>query len=366
VRFTGVLFLFLLMWYGSCAQFTAREYFKFGKTRFDEGKYYETIEFLDQAINADSLYENAYFLRGLSFFSLNKYSLSIRDFTFLIDHHKILDVTLSDYFFHRATAYFENKEFFPAKEDFDNALKLNPFNPDIYYERSRLKFYTLNNKLEAITDLDRAIKINPVDARYYRRRADYEASESMSNFYALDPLKSAINDMNNAILLDSANYEYYSFRGELNKRAGNPLQAVNDYSKMIGLEPERFNAYTERAVIEMQFDDYKQAIVDFTSAINKHPEDEKNYRYRALCRYNSLDYIGAYSDYSIAVILLNEKLKNVSDKQTIQRILADTYIKRGVSATSMGNNLNACNDFKTAFELGSVKGLNYYRKYCGY
>jgi tetratricopeptide (TPR) repeat protein len=297
---------------------------------------------------------------------MKKYALAQDDFSYAIDHRKVIDISLGKYFFYRGLARSENKEYFAAGKDFEYAVKLNPSDPEIYFEESQLKFLTMTDKHDAIIDLDRAIQLNPDEARYYKRRAEYKAYQSKYNYSSQTILASAIRDMTFAISLDTTNYEYYHFRSELNKNAGEPMLAVEDYTKMIQLNPEKYDAYSERGIIRMQFDDYRGAIMDFTSAIQKYPDEEKNYRYRALCRYNSSDYQGAYSDYSSAILKLTEKLKIVSDKQIIRRILADTYVKRGVSATSMGNGFDACIDFKTAYRLGSSKGLNYLRKYCGF
>jgi tetratricopeptide (TPR) repeat protein len=153
----------------------------------------------------------------------------------------------------------------------------------------------------------------------------------------------------------------------VNKERGEQMEAVHDYNKMIELDPEQVEAYMERGIIKMQNDLYKSAIRDFTKSIELKDNNEQNYRYRALCRHNSLDFSGAYEDYSRSIKLLQEQYNFSEDeeKERIKRILADTYLKRGVAATSLGNSFNACSDFKMAYDLGSNLGLNYLRKYCG-
>ena len=115
----------------------------------------------------------------------------------------------------------------------------------------------------------------------------------------------------------------------------------------------------------MQNDRYNEAIDDFSKSIELQPNKEYNYRYRGLCKHNILDFGGAYKDYSKSIQMLHEALHTADDTIKLRRILADTYVKRGAAATSLGNTYDSCSDFRMAYELGSRIGLNYLRKYCG-
>jgi hypothetical protein len=58
MRATFLYTILILLSVQSFGQFTAREYFKFGKSKFDDRKYFEAIDFLDKAIALDPAYEN--------------------------------------------------------------------------------------------------------------------------------------------------------------------------------------------------------------------------------------------------------------------------------------------------------------------
>jgi len=349
------------------AQFSPREYFKFGKNKFDEGKYYEAIDFLDKAIKVDPDYENAIYLRGVSFLSLKQYKLAIEDFSRIINKKSHYDQYTADYFLKRAVSRMELQEYNLAEKDFNMALKLNPNDSKIYCEFSRYKFLTYYEKNEAVREINKAILLDPEIPDYYIRRAKYKLAMAKFNPRSSEIYESALRDANKAIEMDPDNVDYLMVRTEVNKERGEQMAAVTDYNRMIELNPNRVEAYTERGIIKMQNDLYKSAIQDFTKSIQLNKNIEQNYRYRALCRHNSLDFNGAYEDYSQSISLLQEQL-NVSEgdeKDRVKRILADTYLKRGVAATSLGNSMNACADFKMAYDLGSNLGLNYLRKYCG-
>jgi len=260
----------------------------------------------------------------------------------------------------------EYREFEGAVMDLDMAIELDPLNADAYYARGRLKFLTLKDKNEALRDIDVSIRINPDEPSYFVRRAEYKAYMAKFGFDQRLMLESAIRDMSFAIYIDPDDYELYKSRSKYNKELGDPLAAVEDYNKMIDMRPDLAGPYSERGIIKMHYDDYGSAIEDFTRSIELNPEKEENYRFRGLCRHNSVDYHGAIEDYSQAIILLYNEYLITSDRIRIQRLLADTYLKRGVASTSLGNTLNACDDFRRAYELGSRKGRNFMRKYCGF
>lgn len=346
-------------------QFTAREYYKFGKSKFDEGKYFEAVDFLDNAIKLDPGYENAIFIRAESFLALEKYSLAVDDYTKVIISRKTYDSYTAQYFLKRAVAKMELKNYRGAYEDFSVAFKLIPEYADGHYEYSRFKYLTLKDKSEAIREINKAIELDNQVGKYYARRAEYKAHISKYDYEGNKYLKEAVSDLNTAISLDGDNVEFRQLRSDYNKELGEPAEAIEDYDVMIKINPGRVEAYTERGLIEMQNDQYNEAIDDFSKSIELQPNKEYNYRYRGLCKHNILDFGGAYNDYTKSIQLLREELKTTDDSIKLKKILADTYIKRGAAATSLGNTFNSCSDFRTAYELGSKLGLNYLRKYCG-
>lgn len=347
------------------AQFSAREYFKFGKNKFDDGKYFEAIDFLDKAIQLDPAYENALFVRAESFMALQKYQLAVDDYTKVIDNRQTQDSYSAQYFLNRAIAKMETKDYRGSYQDFSTAFRLVPIYADGHYEYSRFKYLTLKDKNEAIKEINKAIEINPQDARYYARRAQYRAHVAKFDYDGENILTSAVADLDLAIQMEPDNVEFRRLRSEYNKELGEPDEAIEDYDVMIEINPNRVEAYTERGLIEMQNDQYTEAINDFTKSIELQPNKEYNYRYRGLCRHNIQDFGGAYKDYTTSIQLLHEALKSTEDTIKIKKILADTYVKRGAAATSLGNTYNSCEDFRMAYELGSKIGLNYLRKYCG-
>ena len=360
-----IIFL-LILFEPAFSQSVESDLFKTAKMSFDDGEYREAISQFTEFLKTDSTDEEAWYYLGRAYLNADLFDSAIQNLTYAIKSVTTLAPSKSDYYLYRALAYKSDKIYYLAASDFESAIKLNPSDPRIYFEDARLKFIMNQDKSGAIDELGTAIKLDPDYAPYYVKRAEYKLYSARFVFDSHDMLESAVHDISFAISLDPSNYEYYKMRSEIYKESGEPLLAIGDYNEMIRLEPEKIKAYTERGLIRMQNDDYKVAIKDFTSAISHDPTDEKNFRFRGLCKYNSSDYTGAYKDFTSAIGLLTKDEKKSKDRETLTRVLADTYIKRGVSAYSMGNSFNACIDFRKAYDLGASKALNYYNKYCGY
>lgn len=339
--------------------------FKLGKDKYQENKYFEAIDLLDQAISRDSAFVNAIYYRGLSFQKIDQHKLAIPDFTFVIDNLTTLDREVAVYFLHRAVSFSKIRDISSAEEDFTMALKLKPDYHEAYCELARHYFTFLNDKNKAISALDHAIQYAPENSQYYVLRAEYKAYQARFRINNKDLYESAVRDVTFAIDFDPGNFDYYLLRSQYNRERGEPEEAILDYNQMIRLEPDRVEGYIERGIVKMQGDQYMSAIEDFTRSIELSPAQEKCYRYRALCKYNVLDYSGAFQDYSISIDLQTKAYKEAPNDKEIRRLLADTYIKRGASTVMQGNTYNACSDFRSAYQLGSRIGYNYLRKYCG-
>ncbi|MFC2125415.1 tetratricopeptide repeat protein [Bacteroidota bacterium] len=360
-----LFWIFLVVFHNTYSQYSASEYYDTGRSKMNDGEYSDAVDLFTRAIESDSSLESARIVRGEAFIHLGDFKRAISDYDHVINRIKRIDASSSGIFLQRGIAKMEDRDFEGADLDLNMAIELNPLYAEAYYARSRLKYLTLKDKNEALRDIDISIRINPDEPDFFVRRAKYKAYMSRFGFDQSPMLESAIRDLSFAIYIDPDDYSLYKLRSQYNKELGDPLAAVEDYNKMIDLRPDLDGPYSERGIIKMQYDDYESAINDFTNSIELNPEREDCYRYRGLCRHNTLDYQGAIKDYSQSIVLLHNEYLITTEKIKVQRLLADTYLKRGVASISMEKTFNACDDFRRAFELGSKKGRNYMRKFCG-
>ena len=356
--------LFIIIYFcGGVQAQDPRESFKFAKFKFDNGDFKESLNYLNQAIEKDPLYINAYFLRADVNFELGQYYNSILDINHIFKIEKTTSSSTADYYLTRAKSFMGLKEYTNAASDLEKSMVISKNNPELYYYSAKLAFAN-ENYTNAISVLNAGIIINPENASFYILRAKINL-ENLKPIKDSDAYKHVLDDLNVAIALEPDNSKYFLFRSDFLNKMGEAEKAMADYNKVIELSPKKDEAYSKRGVIKMNNFDYRSAILDFTKSILINPNEETNYRYRGLC-YSNLEYFsGALKDYTKSIDLLTVQLKNNADKNPLKNTLAETYVLRGHCLNLMGNNAQACRDFLRAHNLGIKKGLNYYRKYCG-
>jgi tetratricopeptide (TPR) repeat protein len=341
----------------------AQENFKFAKFNFDNGKFQESLGFLDKALKQDPQYVSAYYLRAEVYYHLNQFYSTISDINQIFKIETKPTAFTGNYYLTRGKAFLGLKDLDNAAEDFKIAESTLKNDAEIYYYKAMLE-HERGNFVDALTSLEHAIDITSDDPEFYAFRAEIKMQQ-MNPAPDSEDYQSILGDINVALALDPDNYTYYSLRSNFLNSMGENEEAMRDYNKMIELSPNTEDAYTSRGVLKMNKYDYRSAALDFTKSILINPNDERNYRYRGLCYNNLNNFSEAYRDFTKSIDLLTKELSVTSQKDIVQNTLAETYILRGHCLNLMGNNAQACRDFLSAHNLGIKKGLNYYRKYCG-
>jgi len=356
------LLLIVFTYFNVWAQ-ESQELFKFAKFNFDKKEYKEALGFLDQAIDTDSLYFNAYFLRAETFYELEQYYNAILDINKILKLQDSSSAENSQYYITRGKSFLALDDFTNAELDLEKSLSIEMDNSWAYYYKAMLALATINFS-DAIEAINTAITYDAGIPEYYALRAKIKKTFTNPVPNSED-YQSILADINVAIALSPKNHEFFLIRSDFLNSMGEFEAALNDYSTVIKLSPKKEEAYTERGVIKMNNYDYRSAALDFTKSIIINPEDERNYRFRGLC-YNNLNNLAdAFRDFTKSIDLLNIELNNSSSKEMIKNKLGETYLLRGHCLNLMGNDAQACRDFLFAHNLGVKKGLNYYRKFCG-
>ncbi|MGF1636979.1 MAG: tetratricopeptide repeat protein [Cyclobacteriaceae bacterium] len=346
------------------AEVSPREYFKFARFKFDKEDFNGAVEFLNKAIELDSKYSNAYLLRAEAFFMQGEFSLTINDINKAFELEEAKTTFFARYYLIRGKSHIELGDKKKGLADIEKCLEISPNHAMAYYERSHLR-YGIRNYDGAFQDINKAIELESDEAVFYAGRAALKLN--VYNPSANDKIyESIIADFRKAIALDPSNYDFYKQRSEFYRVTGSDMEALADYNAMIEINPQNNDVYRERGLLKMQKQDYRNAFQDFTQSIKLKPSDELSYRYRGMCAHNSRQYNQAISDFSKAIEKLNESILTTEEKDRLQNILAETYLMRGHALQALGNSNEACFDFVKAYDLGVKKGLNYYRKFCGY
>jgi len=166
---------------------------------------------------------SSYFEEGLACFEEGDYGHAIELFT------KALRLSLGDLaetHLYRGIAYAYLQAYDKAMDDFNRALRKNPYLADAYNERGNL--YRMSQTYDqAIEDYQAAIALDPTHyAAYYNRALAYEK---------LDRLIVAENDLTQAIALNDAIVACYEARGRVRTKLKKYDDAVQDYEKFLEL-----------------------------------------------------------------------------------------------------------------------------------
>ena len=218
-----------------------------------------------------------------------------------------------------------------AIEDYTQTIKIDPEDPNTFYNRGNVRDDLAQSKAEqdnvaeaqqlyqaAIDDYTHAIKLNPKDSDTYydRGNANHDLGESKEEqgdvAEAQQFYKAAIEDYTHAIKLNPKDSDTYYNRGNANHDLGESKEeqgdiaeaqrlyqnAIDDYTHSIKLNPKDADTYYNRGVakhdlgesktgpwstVEAQYM-YKAALEDYNRAIQLQPKFVHAYKYRGIIK----------------------------------------------------------------------------------
>lgn len=145
----------------------------------------------------------------------------------------------SDSFVLRGEAYMQISEYVKAKEDFDNAIKIDPQNAIAFYDRA-----LLNTRLEdfsaALTDINNALAARAVRPNNVLQLRDIYAKRGQLNLW-LKNWDGAVADYTNSLARPEGNVNssVYAERAEAYTALGKYNEAINDYGSAIRVISEQ-------------------------------------------------------------------------------------------------------------------------------
>lgn len=326
---------------------TADEYFIAGVNRFIEpgrdikiGKQ-SVIVLLSKAINLNSKYSFAYFVRGLTYEQLHQYQLALNDYNQAIS----LNPKYQETYKSRGTLKAQMNDVREGLADINQAIALNPKDIEAYTIRGNLKSDILNGRLntdiltrmltnaqDALADYNQAITLAPEDPRLYYNRGIVKGT-------LLNDGRGALVDFNQAIDRDPKYvYAYYN-RGLLKDQLHDIQGALADYNQAIALAPQDTESYNNRGILKAdQLNDRKGALADFNQAIALNPHNLESYYNRGALKMKLNDGRGALADFN-QVIALNPQSPQ-------------SYINRGIlKEKKLHDKAGAIADFRQAARI---------------
>ena len=152
--------------------------------------YRKAIDDLDIAIKKDSKSAHPYYWRALARFELGKFGGTVKDCSFIIENNHSLKYMSYEL---RGKAYFQMHEYKKAITDYDQILKIDSCNAELFWRRGA-SWLTSNNLKKSLADVNRAIELDPDFANAYYTRGKIA--------HLNGKLKKAINNYEVALALD--------------------------------------------------------------------------------------------------------------------------------------------------------------------
>lgn len=258
-----------------------------GQTKYNEGRYDEAVDDLDQAIELNPKKADAYYNRGLAKFRLG------------------------DLEYEKGNTEKARRLYKAGVEDSTQTIKQTPEDANAYHNRAGGKFRLAQSEKDtakeqqyyqdAIDDWTQVLKLNPELADPYSNRGAAKAllGESQAGqgdiLIAQELYAAAIQDCTHAIQLNPKNPNPYITRGYAKFRLGKSkldredivdaealyITAVRDYTQAIQLNPENAEAYGNRGVARAALRNTEGAIEDFDAAIRLNPKEAEYFYGRA-------------------------------------------------------------------------------------
>jgi tetratricopeptide (TPR) repeat protein len=256
-------------------------------------------------------------------------------------------------YFMRAYTHEQLGNFPEALADYDQVISLqdalNPSFAAAYNNRGALKQEKLNDPQGALADYDKAIVLNPnfAEAHYNRGMLNNK----------LNDLQGSLADFNQAIfLMGSSTNAYktdyalvYYERGFLKyEKLNDFLGALADYDQAINLNPSHVDAHNNRGILKYQLNDPQGALADYDQAIALKPDYARAYNNRGFLKYEKLNnFQGALADYDQAI-----SLQELSTNATKPGDTSVYYYNRGLlKQDKLNDHLGALADYDKAIAL---------------
>lgn len=159
----------------------------------------------------------------------------------------------------RGTGYAGNNQNDLAMADYNQALKIDPTNPQAYHNRGLL--YQAKGQLDlAIADFTQALRIDPNYAHAYLNRGRAYHSNGQDNL--------AIPDYVQAIRIDPSSASAFFDLARAYDGTGRSDLAVDDYTQALKLDTKFTNAYSSRGYSEYVLGRPADAATDIAVAIS--------------------------------------------------------------------------------------------------
>ena len=312
--------------------------YQLGYKKNTETKYQEAIVDLEQVIQFNHNFIDAYEQLAIAHFCLNLWDKAIELYTKVIEFKPYYIYGYNN----RGSAWLNLDNYQKAIEDYNQAIELGANDNYPYYRRGLCHYYLKNYEV-AINDFTKMFETKPDDEDAYRLRG-------LCHYY-LKNYQQAIEDFTKEIEVanDRDKINAYFRRGNAYLDSDRFPESLQDYIYVIEKKPDHYQSYRNIGVANYHLKEYELAIKAFDKAITLNSDGEKTWYYDIYLRKGNtfLDwekYQEAIDTYGIIIELDSvESLKTVSVTQA--------YGNRGLAYYSLKDYQKAIPDLTEALKL---------------
>ncbi|MDZ8260990.1 tetratricopeptide repeat protein [Nostoc sp. ChiQUE01b] len=310
----------------------------FGNQQWRLSNYEDALAAFDQAIRISPKLYEAWYARGLSLLSQEKYSEALDAFNKAIQASQESKKEFAPAWRGRGQALINLNRYKEALESFEKAIALKPEDLLVYIWQGTV-LQTLGRYEDAIIAYDKAIGIKPHPLAYYNRGLVYGY---------LGRRQQAIADFKKVIEISPDYADAYISLGHEEYTSGNKNAALDYFNKAIQIAPYYAGGYFNRGIFRYYLEDKQQGINDLGKAIQLDPKNPYFYFRWGGIYYNE-------GDYQEAIRYYDKALK-------INPLIGEFYYSRGLANYKIENPKAALENFQQAVRLFTEQGKDFFSK----
>ena len=331
---TGIIVFFITISFSLSLQ-AQEDYFYRCLDYFKEGDAEKTIECINDYLKTNQKKVDALFIRALCYEHLGEYQWAFSDINNAIKYHNKKAFYKKDHLYAQRGKFYaslDNNE--DALKDFATALKINPKNTDVIWDRANL-YYNMENYAASDEDWKQILKLN---------KLNINAQVGLCrNMIARGQLDEAIKELDRLEKLDSKNPVIFQYRNDAHSKKENYRKAIDDLINWVFYDGG--DDFKENMLSNYAEHEFIYALAKVSEKIIKDEDKKISWLYLRINLYENNDmYQEAIEDYNTIETLLNSP---------------DIYIfyGRGRNYSRLGEYDKAITEFDNGIELQEHKAL---------
>lgn len=253
-------------------------FLELAKKLYDNGDYKQAIEFIDKAIDKDTLNKfQAFNLRGICNYNLKNFQDALKDLNLSLelintkisqsnnpDLVKDINSLKSNTYFNRALVYQELNQLDSALNDYSYVISNDKDNKFSYFNKGFI-YYQKSMNDSALFYFSEVLRADPndLDALYNRANIYYESGDCKLS--EIDYFKLIKNKKEDEFI--------YLNLGNCYFKSSDFAKSIEYYSKSISKNKNMISAYYNRAQSFKSIKNYKFALVDLKFVLNNLEKD---------------------------------------------------------------------------------------------